>query len=95
MSLDYKAAESLEKPLEVDSTSSPSGVYVRQNITATIYKDSDGADKTKYCYEEAFLTSSEYEQYRLVNSVIAGVELKREGEIIDAYTLKLIEEGTL
>jgi len=95
MSLIYKQAESLIKPLETDNTSSPNGVYVRQNIKEVAYKESDGTDKTKFTYDEAFLTAKEYENYTLTQSITAAIEIKHEGDIIDAYTLTLIEEGVL
>ncbi|MEI8127975.1 MAG: hypothetical protein WCG95_00025 [bacterium] len=95
MSLIYKPAESLVKPLETDETLNQNGVYMRQNITSKTYSDSDGTTKTKWSYEEAFLTTEEYNNYVLVQSTIASTELKRENTIIDEYTLKLIEEGRL
>lgn len=95
MSLIYKQAESLNKPLEVDKTLSPKGVYIRQNIQEVAYTDSEKVGKIKYTYDECFLTNSEYENYALVQSTVASTELKRESTIIDEYTLKLIEEGTL
>jgi len=95
MSLIYKQVESFDKPLELDDVSSPSGVYIRQNITSTTYTDTDQVQKTKWSYDEAFLTPKEYENYVLVQNTVASVEVKRENTIIDEYTLQLIEEGTL
>ena len=95
MALVYKQVESFVKPIEVDNTSSPSGVYIRQNITSAIRTDLEGNQNTVWSYDEAFLTTEEYKNYTLVQSTVASVELKRENAIVDEYTLTLIEEGKL
>lgn len=60
----YKTVESNTKPLEIDLSSSASGVYVRRNIEKIITIDEDTQEeRIKYQYQEAFLSLSEYETY--------------------------------
>ena len=62
-------------------------ILVRKNITEELSAEGN----VKYCYEERIMTSMEY-------SILAAMdakEVKRESEIIDEYTLKLIEEGVI
>lgn len=42
-------------------------------------------------YDEAFLTSEEYQAYLIAEAV----QLRHENDIIDDYTMQLIEEGVL
>lgn len=92
----YYKAESLEKPVEIDVTGSPDGVYVRKNIQ-TVETDNG----VKYLYDEAFLSLNEFEVYKKqqyensVSESLNAFSLKRENEIIDNYTLQLMEEGSL
>ena len=95
MQINWKKAESLSKPIEIDSTSSIDGVYIRKNITNETRIGSDEQEYTVFCYDEAFLTHSEYERYMLVNDLTSSIELKHENDIIDNYTLQLIEGGIL
>ena len=57
--MNYKDVESMVKPLEIDKTSSPDGVYIRRNIKEM--QTEEGI--IKYLYQEAFLTENEYESY--------------------------------
>jgi len=52
MLLDWKNAESLEKPLEVDCTLSDKGVYYRKDI-----QEVETEDNTKYVYKEVVLSN--------------------------------------
>ena len=64
MKLNFKTSQSSVKPDLVDTTSSKTSVYIRQNITESITTDSDTNEKyTYYTYEEAKLTKTEYQQY--------------------------------
>ncbi|MCD7879150.1 MAG: hypothetical protein LUG16_04360 [Candidatus Gastranaerophilales bacterium] len=65
--IEYKQAESLICPSEIDNTSSQDGIFIRRNIekveTETGYK---------YTYQEAFINKNEYETYSknlLVNQI--------------------------
>lgn len=95
MQILWKKAESRIEPIEVDSKSSIDGVYVRKNIHSEIRKDNEEKEFVVFCYDEAFLTHAEYERYSIVNDVKDAIQLKHENEIIDAYTLQLIEGGIL
>lgn len=67
MQITWKKTESLTMPLEIDTTSSPSGIYIRRNI-----EEITNEYGTKYQYDEVFLTKSEYEIYSkelLVNAI--------------------------
>lgn len=66
-------------------------VYVRKNIVTEERQGYDEQSKTMYVYDEALITTAEYAAY----SAIEEVEVKREAEIVDEYTLALIEEGVL
>ena len=64
MKLNFKTSQSSVKPDLVDTTSSKTSVYIRQNITESITTDSDTNEKyTYYTYEEAKLTKTKYQQY--------------------------------
>jgi len=93
----YKQAESLIRPSEIDNTSSPDGVFIRKNIQSVEAEDSAGNTYTKYTYDEAFLTFGEYESYKnsIVSEAVTSMTIRRESEIIDDYTLQLMEEGVI
>ena len=52
-----------EKPAELDRTSSPSTVYLRKNIIQKVRTDEDGTEVIVWEYEEAEMTSAEFEKY--------------------------------
>ena len=52
-----------EKPAELDRTSSPSTVYLRKNIVQKVRTDEDGTEVIVWEYEEAEMTSEEFEKY--------------------------------
>ena len=52
-----------EKPAELDRTSSPSTVYFRKNIVQKVRTDEDGTEVIVWEYEEAEMTSAEFEKY--------------------------------
>ena len=82
----WRYAESNERP-EAAIALSDGRVLVRRNITSK--KTTEG--NTVYQYEERIMSAVEYGTREAVNDM----ELKREAEIIDDYTLELIEEGVL
>lgn len=82
----WRTAESNTEPT-VAETLSDGRVLVRRNITSK--KTTEG--NTVYQYEERIMSAVEYGTREAVNDM----ELKREAEIIDDYTLELIEEGVL
>lgn len=82
--------------LSVILTSSSKGVYVRENIKQVKTIDEDTQEEIiKYQYEEAFLTHEQYQDYVRMQYLIEQVETKRENEIIDEYTLELMNTGVI
>ena len=64
MKLNYVKSSSSVKPDLVDTTSSKTTVYIRQNIVENIKTDEMSGEKTVfYEYEEAKLTKAEYQEY--------------------------------
>lgn len=85
----WRKSFSTVKPLEAEKVAG--GRYIlRRNIvksTQTI----DGSPQDTYNYEERIVTEEEYGLIDAINSVI----IRRETEIVDEYTMKLIKEGVL
>ena len=64
MKLNYIKSQSSVKPDLVDTTSSKTTVYIRQNIVENIKTDEmSGKETVFYEYEEAKLTKAEYKEY--------------------------------
>ena len=64
MKLNYIKSQSSVKPDLVDTTSSKTTVYIRQNIVENIKTDEmSGEESVFYEYEEAKLTKEEYQEY--------------------------------
>ena len=64
MKLNYIKSQSSVKPELVDTTSSKTTVYIRQNIVEKIKTDEMSGEETVfYEYEEAKLTKEEYQEY--------------------------------
>ena len=64
MKLNYIKSQSSVKPDLVDTTSSKTCVYIRQNIVGKEKtNESDNTSTTFYEYEEAKLTKAEYQEY--------------------------------
>lgn len=82
----WRTAESNTKPAAAE-TLSGGRVLVRRNITSKQTEEGN----TVYQYEERIMSEVEYGTREAVNEM----ELKRETEIIDDYTLELITEGVL
>ena len=88
MNIVYVKSESLLKPVEIDKTSSPQGVYVRRDIKEVEYEKADGETGVKYQYQEAFLTLNEFESYsnELIAKAIKGDD---NSEAYENYQRKL------
>lgn len=97
MEITYKQAESLERPSELDTTSSTDGIFIRKNIRAVDTLSDSGESGVKYVYDEAFLTHDEYELYKTESykEAVNSLVIRREAEICDELILQLIEEGSL
>lgn len=64
MKLNYVKSQSSIKPDLIDTTSSKTTVYLRQNIVKNIKTDEMSGEETVfYEYEEAKLTKAEYQEY--------------------------------
>ena len=64
MKLNYIKSQSSVKPDLVDTTSSKTTVYIRQNIVENKKTDEMSGEETVfYEYEEAKLTKEEYQEY--------------------------------
>ena len=90
-------------PEEFDTTSSPETVYQRRNIKEATKTDADGKKVTGWEREERELTIGEYQQMMLTREVVnenkadivASVTDFQKSEVIDEYTMQLVEEGLL
>lgn len=64
-------SESRERPVEIDETSSPTTVYVRENIAEITKTDEmSGAESVVYQYLEKQFTRPEWESLRIAKYVI-------------------------
>ena len=64
MKMNYVKSESTIKPELIDTTSSKTTVYIRQNIVENKKTDEmSGKETVFYEYEEAKLTKAEYKEY--------------------------------
>ena len=71
MILNYVKSQSSVKPELIDTTSSKTTVYIRQNIVEVEKtNESDNISTTFYEYEEAKLTKQEYQEYLKELSII-------------------------
>ena len=71
MILNYVKSQSSIKPELIDTTSSKTSVYIRQNIVEVEKtNESDDTSTTFYEYEEAKLTKQEYQEYLKELSII-------------------------
>ena len=85
MILNYVKSQSSVKPELIDTTSSKTTVYVRQNIVEVEKtNESDNTSTTFYEYEEAKLTKKEYDQYLKELSII---DIQKQRADIDYIAL--------
>lgn len=64
MTLNFYPSESTARPDEVDTTSSPTTVYIRKNIRQETVPDADGCELTVWKYDVAEVSRQEFEAYR-------------------------------
>lgn len=88
--MQYKRAESRVCPAEIEQTTG-GRYFVRKNITKESRTDQEGAAFDLWVYDEAVVSEIEYAAF----AAVEVAEMKRENEIVDEYTLQLIEEGVL
>ena len=63
MLINWKYAESTDRPLDVDEVSSPTSVYLAKDIAEKQKEDTDGETVTYYEYQSAVLSKAEYNMY--------------------------------
>lgn len=64
LNLNYYTSESNDAPAEVDTTSSPTTVYLRKNIRTEERTDQETREtRTVYVYDEAKVPRQVYENY--------------------------------
>lgn len=86
----YAHTESRVQPKETEQISG-SRYLVRKNIKEESRTDNDGAAFVLWTYDETVMSEAEFAAYQAVKSF----EAAREIDIIDDYTMQLIEEGVL
>ena len=84
MRLNYEKAYSDTEPDLVDTTSSKSTVYIRQNVVKHTTKTDSGNTITSYEYEEAKLTQEESEEYKKQLDII---DIEKQRADIDFLAL--------
>lgn len=85
-----------EKPLEVDTCSSTSTVYLRKNIEQIEVEDPTTKEKvTMWQYDERQMTPAEYTQYQMIQESTETITAFQEQAVIDAYTEELIAGGVI
>lgn len=82
----WTKAEANEYPVEIQKLNN-NRIIVRKNIK----EETTNEGNIKYVYDERIMNEMEYAVTEAVNEI----ELKRENEIVDEYTMILIEEGVL
>ena len=92
MEIIYQTVQGIERPLEIDIESSPSGVYIRRNIKE-VEKENQTADGEVeilklFEYQEAFLTKSEYEQASK-NLLVGEINGEENSQEFEDYKTKL------
>lgn len=85
---EWYQTESMDKPTEWDTTSSPTVVYQHKNITEQIRKDIDGEeDRTVYVYSERTMSQEEYTKIqadlespatKMIMQQLSSIEINQE-----------------
>ena len=93
MKLNYVKSQSSIKPELIDTTSSKTTVYIRQNIVEVEKtNESDNTSTTFYEYEEAKLTKQEYQEYLKELSIIDIQQQRADIDYIALMTGVDLEE---
>lgn len=87
MQLNWQTVEGTqaEQPKEIDTTSSPSCVYVRKNIRQEEKVDNEKNTIKVWMYEEVRLTPEEYKEYLELSQIFKMPEM-------EAVTLQMDEQ---
>lgn len=91
MQLNWRAVEGTqaERPKEIDTTSSPSCVYIRKNIRQEPKTDTEGNTIEVWKYEETQLTPAEYEEYLELSQIFKMPEMEAVTSQMDEQQLVL------
>ena len=93
MILNYVKSQSSVKPELIDTTSSKTSVYIRQNIVEVEkINESDNTSTTFYEYDEAKLTKQEYQEYLKELSIIDIQQQRADIDYIALMTGVDLEE---
>ena len=93
MILNYVKSQSSIKPELIDTTSSKTTVYIRQNIVEVEKtNENDNTSTTFYEYEEAKLTKQEYQEYLKELSIIDIQQQRADIDYIALMTGVDLEE---
>ena len=93
MVLNYIKSQSSVKPELIDTTSSKTTVYIRQNIIEVEkINESDNTSTTFYEYDEAKLTKEKYNQYLKELSIIDIQQQRADIDYIALMTGVDLEE---
>ena len=93
MILNYVKSQSSIKPELIDTTSSKTTVYLRQNIVEVEKtNESDNTSTTFYEYDEAKLTKQEYQEYLKELSIIDIQQQRADIDYIALMTGVDLEE---
>lgn len=87
-----------ERPLEVDTTSSPTTVYLRKNIKEIEATGEAGSEEyvpKHWQYEECAMTKGEYFNYQMSLEQAKEINEHSDQEAIDNYTRQLMDEGVI
>lgn len=87
-----------EKPLEVDTESSPTTVYLRRNIKRVPQVGLEGDANYQpehWQYEECSMTTGEYFNYKMAMKQAEEINNHSDQEAIDNYTRQLMDEGVI
>ena len=87
-----------EKPLEVDTESSPTTVYLRRNIKMVPQvglKGDANYQPEHWQYEECTMTTGEYFNYQIAMKQAEEINNHSDQEAIDNYTRQLMDEGVI
>lgn len=90
MEFGFQRTEWNEKPPEVESLKGGQ-VRVSRNLVEETRTNEDGSTSTMWVGETAVMTEAAYYAY----AAASQVETKREADVIDEYTMELIEGGVI
>jgi len=82
----WKKAESAERPVELDTTSSKTVNYVRKNITEVEREQPDGSKMTMYEYDELAVLKADWELFETVSDTATRIS-DAEDAIIELASL--------